>query len=401
MPHVGKSDLLGRRNGPAMPRTLSQSATALRPSVFATLADRMKQLPPDHLPLHIGDTFRKPPTEAQLQSFRWSEWDSLYKYSHPFGLETLLATLTDKLKKKNGIPCSANCVQTSCGATGGLASAAATLLEPGDEVLVLAPYWPLIKGILLSRGCLPVEVPFTTEWSRDPDFDPLVALSTHLTPRTKALYFSNPNNPDGFVYSEAQLRVLADFAIEHDLWVLSDEAYEDYLYDQVEHISIAALPGMFERTLSVYTFSKSYAMAGLRLGYVVAPEAVSGALRRVSNHQIYNLSGALQRCAEQAVKQGEGFLAESRALYQPARDALFSACAGRCRKPSGGGYVFLELADGPAAWDLIHRALDRGLCSAPGEAFGQDFAHCVRICFTAAPLPDIERGAAILKELLN
>ncbi|MGE0491282.1 MAG: pyridoxal phosphate-dependent aminotransferase [Vulcanimicrobiota bacterium] len=379
---------------------LSKSAQSLRPSVFATLAERMKQLPADHLPLHIGDTFRLPPEASRLESIDWAPLAPLYKYTHPFGLAPFLEVLLEKVKSKNQIPAEPVCLQVSCGATGGLASAASTLFDPGDEVLVLAPFWPLIVGILRTAGAEPHQVQFSNHLLADPDFDIEAHLEAHCGSATRGLYFSNPNNPDGLVYTPEQLERVASFCRRKGLWVLSDEAYEDYIYDGRPHTSIAALPGMFERTVTVFTFSKSYAMAGLRLGYVVAPPEVSPALRRVSNHQIYNLSGAVQHAGMLAVQTGAEFLEESKRLYAPARDVLHQATAKYGHKPGGGGYVFLDLGSEEESWDFIHRAMDRGLCSAPGEAFGHDYKHCVRICFTAAPLEGIQRAATLLGELL-
>ncbi len=384
-----------------MALTLSRSAQTLRPSVFATLAERMKQLPPDHLPLHIGDTFRKPPEEARLENITWQQDERLYKYSHPFGNADLLEALLEKVRVKNGLEAGLSCLQVSCGATGGLAAAASTLFDPGDEVMVLAPFWPLILGILRTAGAAPVQVPFSSHLWNQPDFDIVSLLTQHRTNKTRGLYFSNPNNPDGLVYSPQQLQQIADFAVANGLWVVSDEAYEDYLYEGNKHISIGSLPEMRERTVTVFTFSKSYAMAGLRLGYVVSPAEVSPALRRVNNHKIYNLSSAVQQSGLAAVRHGDQFLEESKALYQPARDALFEVCQEWAPRPDGGGYVFLRLDSEEAAWSLIHRALDQGLCLAPGEAFGEAYKDCIRVCFTSVPLEQVRRGAHLLAELLG
>lgn len=382
-----------------MSRPLSSAASTLRPSVFATLAERLKQLPPDHLPLHIGDTYRVPPEAALLDRIPWSEHPSLYKYSHPVGIAEFLETVTAKVREKNGIPAEKDSLQVTCGATQALSAACVTLLDPGDEVLVLAPFWPLILGIIRTAGGVPVQVRFSDLLLDDPGRDLDELLTPFLTPRTRALYFSNPNNPDGMIYTRSQLESLAEFCRRHDLWVLSDEAYEDYRYDGHEHLSMASLEGMFERTVSVFTFSKSYAMAGNRIGYAVAPPEVSPTLRRVSNHVIYNLSAAVQISAVRAMQHGSDFLRQSREVYQEARDVLYEPVAHRCHRPHGGGYLFLRFDSEEASWDFIHRGLDRGMASAPGEAFGQEYKHCVRVCFTAAPLEGIRRAAAILAEL--
>lgn len=137
-------------------------------------------------------------------------------------------------------------------------------------------------------------------------------------------------------------------------------------------------------------------MAGLRLGYVVAPADAMVRLRRVANHTVYNISCALQAAGLAALREGDDFLLESRRLYQPARDELAGALHGLSPVPHGGAYCFLELESEETAWKFLHRALDLGLATAPGEAFGEHFRHCLRICFTAAPLEGVERAARTL-----
>lgn len=374
---------------------LSIASRSLRPSVFASLAERMKQLPPDHLPLHIGDTYRLPPEGARLE--QQSSDSRLYRYSHPFGIADLLNELATKLKVKNGLTeASPDWLQVTCGATQALHCAALTLLNPGDEVLVLAPYWPLIIGILRSAGAVPVQVPFSDRVKAGQDPQDLVR--PHLTERTRALYFANPNNPDGKVYSRVELESLAALARERDLWVLADEVYEDYLYDGREHVSIAALEGMADRTHTAFSFSKSYALAGHRLGYAVGPPAMTAVLRRVANHTVYNVAATLQQAGLAAIREGATFLQESRKLYQQARDILHTGLTDQ-PLPQGGGYFFLPCSDPQAAETLLHRALDEGLVLAPGQGFGEAYGHCLRICFTSAPPADIERAAALLRRL--
>lgn len=366
---------------------LARSVSGLRTSVFAKLADKIKAMGPDFIPMHIGDTYRLPPEKARLEAIDASS-PSFYKYAHPHGQPEFLELLSQKLKTRNQLPAGTDSIQVANGATQALAAAVATVLDEGDEVLVLSPFWPLITGVMAAMRLKPVQVPYT--------FD----LTPHITEKTRAVYFGNPNNPDGRVATRAQLEQLAEQARQHDLWVLADEVYEDYVYEG-EHLSIASLPGMLERTLTAYSFSKSYALAGARVGYVVAHPEVMNPLRRVANHQVYNVSLAMQLCALGALKHGQEWLAESKQLYDEARRELHRALQGRCPLSPGGAYLFLELADEKAMWSLLERALDRGVGLAPGEAFGEQFRHCVRICFTAAPLDRVQRGAQILNELLG
>ena len=365
---------------------IARSVAGLRTSVFAKLADKIKAMGPDFIPMHIGDTYRMPPDAARLEKVDAGS-PNFYKYAHPHGQPEFLEVLSAKLKQRNGIPAGTDAIQVANGATQALAAAVATVLDPDDEVLVLSPFWPLITGVMAAMRLKPVQIPYT--------FD----LAPYLTKKTRAVYFGNPNNPNGRVATRQELTQLAEQAQKHDLWVIADEVYEDYVYEG-EHVSIASLPGMFERTLTAYSFSKSYALAGARVGYVVAHPEVMNPLRRVANHQVYNVSLAMQMCALGAVKHGADWLSETKALYDQARRALHAGLQGRCPLSPGGAYLFLELEDEKAMWSLLERALDRGVGLAPGEAFGEQFRHCVRICFTAAPLEKVQQGAKILTELL-
>jgi aspartate/methionine/tyrosine aminotransferase len=375
----------------------------LRASVFATLADKIRHPPAGFLPLHIGDTCLPPPEAARLDRLDWSRAPNPYPYSHPAGLPELLEHLAGRLAEVWGfqgmVP---ERLQITCGATHALSCAARTVLNPGDEVLILAPFWPLIPGVLSSAGLVAVQVPFSDRLYADPGCSVVDLLAPYLSARTAALYFASPNNPDGKVLSRGQVEALAEFALRHDLWVFSDEVYQDYVYDGRSHLSIASLPDMAERTLAVFSFSKSYGLAGARVGYVAGPADVMGHLRRVANHSVYNVSAAMQYVALQALRHGQAFLEEARRTYLEARRLLVEGLAGaRFPLPEGGAYLWLELDSEEAAWELVDRALQQGLALAPGEAFGRDYKHCLRLCFTAAPPAEVARAAAILRPLLG
>src|SRR5262249_31210633 len=154
------------------------------------------------------------------------------------------------------------------GATHALFAASRAVLDPGDEVLLPSPYWPLIDGILRLSGAVPKEVPFYEQLYADPSADPRALLEPHIGPRTAALYVITPNNPNGKILSLEQRRRIAELARDHDLWVFCDDVYEDYVYDEAAKgiPSLGALDGMADRTLTAYSFSKSHGMAGLRVG---------------------------------------------------------------------------------------------------------------------------------------
>src|SRR5205823_11445259 len=170
-----------------------------------------------------------------------------------------------KLRDKNHIPIDdPEHVLVTNGGIHGLYMLCHALLEPGDEVLVPDPEWPPAVGNVLSAKGVPIAVPLYERNGWRYDLDEIEAT---ITPRTRVLYINSPSNPTGGVLTRADLMRLAAIARDRDLWVVSDEAYEDVVFEG-EHVSIASLPDMYERTIPLYTFSKSYAMTGLRLGYV-------------------------------------------------------------------------------------------------------------------------------------
>jgi aspartate aminotransferase len=371
---------------------LSSTVTSLRASVFASINARMRSLSTPPICLHIGDTYAVPPHAA-----RWENMDlrapQYYRYSHPFGTAELLGAVGDKLRRENDIPASSDWVQITCGATQALHCAVHTLIEPGQGVLLLAPYWPLFGGMVRCLGAESLEVDCTGAGLAQ-------SLQDAYRPHVRALYFSNPNNPDGRVYSRDELGEIAAFAQRHDLWVISDECYEHYLYDDRRHVSIASLPGMAERTVTCFSFSKSYAMAGHRLGYAVATPAVAAHIRRFANHTVYNVSESIQRAGAEMLNLAPEFVRSWLPAYARARDRVertFARWGGV--KPQGGAYYFLDLGTPERAWELLERALEAGVVFAPGAAFGESYAHRLRVCFTCVDEPTLDRACAILERL--
>jgi aspartate/methionine/tyrosine aminotransferase len=405
-------------------------AVHLQMSVFATLGEMMRRAPPGVIQLHVGDAFCSPPAEARFEAPDWPTHEAehgLYRYGHPHGLPELRAALAEKLRRRNGLMAGADDVQVTCGATQAIFAGVRALLDPGDEVLVAAPYWPLIRGIVRAAGGVPVEVPLTQPLYDDPGADPAALLEPHVTPRTVALYLITPNNPDGKILSRAQLERLAAFCQAHDLWCLADEAYEEYVFPPPRaaapgaasgraaagavapaplHVSIGALPGMADRTLTSFTFSKSYAMSGTRLGYLYAPEPARAAMRRIANHVVYNPPDAAQWCGLGALRAGDAWVERMRRDYAEARDLTVDAlraAGAEFHAPEGGAYVFARVPPRLAAggsWAFIERAVQAGVSLAPGEAFGRDYTAWFRVCYTAVGADDLREGLARLARAL-
>jgi len=233
-------------------------------SVYAPVKTDARAEEREVCPLNVGDTWLPAMEGARFEDILESEHPGLNRYSDPRGIPELIDAIVEKLRACNEIQAERSSVLVSAGATSALAAAVGTLAAPGEEVLILAPFWPLIRGAVQAFRGTPVEVPFYDRV--DSPEAAVEAVRERLTPRTVALYVCTPSNPTGRVLPEAQLAALAEFARSENLWLISDEVYEDYVY-RGEHISLARFAP--ERTLTSFSFSKAYGMAGYRVGYLV------------------------------------------------------------------------------------------------------------------------------------
>jgi aspartate/methionine/tyrosine aminotransferase len=358
------------------------------------------------IPLHIGDTHLAPPEKSRLGKLFLEGPDAeLYCYSPPAGKKRLIEAVTAKLAERNRLDVAPERVQITAGATHALSCAVRSVLDPGDEILLLAPYWPLIRGISQASGVRPVDVPFSEALLARPDASVAELIERFITPRTAAIYLCTPNNPDGKVLTADQLTQVGRIAERHDLWLLADEVYEDCLYDGRSHVSIASLPGMAERTVTVYSFSKSYGQAGLRIGYMVGPRATVAAVRKMSNHTIYCVPRAMQKAALFALEHGTEFLEEAKSAYQEARKLAHAGLSDLCEAPEGATYLWLDLRRflRPGEEDVIGvlgRCAEAGVLLAPGAAFGHAYGAHARLCFTSVSRPALEEGIERIRRVL-
>ncbi len=378
---------------------LSAAAHSVRQSVFAALQGRIEAYQASGgslIPLQIGDTYLAPPADALATAS--DDHRVLSIYGRPPGVGELRDAIA-AFRRRGGMTVAASGanVHVGCGCTHALFCAVRAVLDPGDEVLVASPFWPLFPGLLATAGGRLKEVDLSGALYRDPSFDVVAALEAARTPATRAVYIITPNNPDGMVLDRKALEGIAAFAERHDLWVLSDEVYADFVYEG-EHLSIATLPGMAERTITSHSLSKSHALAGARIGYVIAPERVIAATCKISNHTVYNVPVAMQRVALAAIVGGDGWLVAARQAYRAARDAASAALheVGIAHDlPRGGSFFFIDMGPrlgGHTLQALLERAIDHGVLLAPGDAFGESSARHVRLCFTGVPQPQLLDG---------
>ena len=347
--------------------------------------------------LHGGEPFFETP-DAIKQAAKASLDENKTRYPPSAGIGPLRQALAKKLTEKNRIPASSANVVVTNGGIHGLFCSFQVMLDPGDEVLVFSPYWTPIHDLILLSGARPVTV--ATQTAREQGF--ARTLAAHATAATKLIYFNSPQNPTGYVVSRREMEEVAAFAQERNLAVVADEAYEDLVFEG-EHFSIASLPGMPERTLTVFTFSKSYSMTGWRVGYVSGPEPWMAQMTKLSLYTTTGVNQAGQWAALRALQSNEQELAARREEYRRRRDLLVSGLrqAGfKIDAPAGAFYAFPLIPkphrDSQSFADLL---LQRARVSVvPGTAFGDQGEGHVRMTFSTTP-EVIEGAIAALRSL--
>jgi aspartate/methionine/tyrosine aminotransferase len=375
---------------------LSNAGHAVPASIFAKLREHLAKFPGDVIPLQIGDTHLRPP--VVLEDFMWGDAGELYTYGAPAGWAPLVEAIAAKARDKNHIAIGEAGVQIACGATHALSCAVQALCDRGDELILVTPHWPLIKGMAIGHGVVPVEVPHAIAARSEsgpvqdsPSLGEL--LERAVTPRTTAIYVATPNNPDGVMLSADEVAAVAQVAERHDLWILADEVYEDYGYD-APHVSIATHPAALPRTVTVFSFAKSYAQAGLRVGYALAPEPVTSAIKKLVNHSVYNVPVAMQRAALGAMRAGAPFVAAARERYQAARDRARARLTAPAACPPGGAYLWVDFQpwSGDDCMPVLEKVAEQGVLLAPGSAFGDICHRYARLCFTGVEENRLEEG---------
>jgi aspartate aminotransferase len=318
--------------------------------------------------LHGGEPFFETPPDIKYAAIQ-ALVENQTHYAPSSGLLPLRKALVEKLAKKNCIHVTTDEVIATVGGSQGLYGAFQCVLDPGDDALVFSPYWTPIADLITGAQARPLRVPTSTA-RRNGIRNTLAQFST---PKTRAIYYT-PQNPSGLVFTRAEAEEVAAFAIERDLVVIADEAYEDLVYDG-EHVSIASISGMAERTITCFTFSKTYAMTGWRAGYAVAKEPFMTALRKIVLYSTNGVATPVQFAMIHALKTPESEIARIREEYRKRRDLLVTGLNEvglECASPAGAFYAFpnvekIHKNSRTAAQILLEKA---HIATIPGSVFG-------------------------------
>lgn len=308
-------------------------------------------------------------------------------YTSNYGSPELRQAIADKLQRDNGVDYKAEEILVTIGVGEGTYAAIAAFTEPGDEILVPDPVWLNYIHVPHFFGAVPVSYALKEENDYQINLDELEGL---ITPKTKMLVINTPGNPTGVVQSMETLEALAELAKKHDLIVVSDEIYEKLVYGSARHISIAALPGMKERTITLNGFSKCYSMTGWRLGYAAAPVEFIKAMVRVHAYINTCAPSFVQEAGITALEKAEPDVQEMVKEYQRRRDYAVSAINAidglSCKTPGGAFYIFVNIkALGKTSAEMADYLLDHAkIAAVPGSAFGPQGEGYIRLSYACS-----------------
>ncbi|HXW81642.1 MAG TPA: pyridoxal phosphate-dependent aminotransferase [Acidimicrobiales bacterium] len=344
-------------------------------------------------PLHQGKTWFTP-RAGSIAASQAHLGLALHQHPPPGGVALLRERLAEHVCSRYGLVVEAEQVIVTVGATHAISLVLNSILEPGDEVILAAPQWLFATGLVEAARGVPVEVPLFSALAKTPDRDIIGLLDRATTSRTRALYFNSPNNPTGTSLSPAQLSQVAEWAAARGTWLIADNAYENFDFTYHGFTDIGRLAP--DLAFSVYTFSKTYAMPGYRVGYVVCPPGTASRLRKWALYSVYSVATASQVAALNALGTPVGELDRRRLLARQARDVTAATLVMPYSPIDGSLYAWLDVRGwAKGAPGVFAKACSQaGVGLAPGEAFGTGCEGWVRLCFTAVPpeelLPALE-----------
>jgi aspartate/methionine/tyrosine aminotransferase len=371
----------------------------------------MSRVAAQHGAVNLGQGFPDfdPPREL-MDAAKKAIDDGFNQYAVTWGAPTLREALVRKLGEFNRIEAKAdeNLVVT-CGATEAMMATLLAVCNPGDEVVIFEPFYENFGPDAIVSGATPLFVPL-----RAPEFQPdAEALKRAMARKPKAVIVNTPGNPTGRIFTDATLRLIAELCVAHDVLAITDEIYEHMVYDGKRHTSIATLPGMAERTVTIGGFSKTYSVTGWRLAYTCAPKPVTDAIKRVHDFLTVGAAHPLQIAAVTALGLPPSYYTQLRDSYQGKRDLLLGALekAGfRCHRPDSAYYILADwtaVAGRDAFADDTDFSLwltkEVGVTSIPGSSFFKDKAlgrDLVRFAYPKkeATLQEAARRLALARE---
>jgi aspartate aminotransferase len=321
------------------------------------------------------------------------------KYTANTGIPELRKAIVEKLKKENDLIYTADQIIVSAGAKPALSNAVLAIVEDGDEVIIVAPYWvSYLQQVRLANASPVIIDTSQTNFKLTPE-----ALESHISPKTRLLMFNSPSNPTGIVYSPVELEALSKVLAKYDIWILSDEIYEKIIYDSVVHKSFAQFPELFEKTAIINGVSKAYSMTGWRIGYTAGPKDLINAIGKIQSH--YAMAPSIsQKAAYEALAGDQGEVERMRKKFEYRRNLLAEMMKQKPEiiyvYPQGAFYIFMDISSTIGkTWNgsIIEDSMDfceylietQHLVLVPGNGFGSP--NYLRMSFAASE-EDLREG---------
>lgn len=356
---------------------LSSISTELPVQGVRLLMDASANIP-DAIHLEVGE----PNVNTPLYIRKAAEEAMQNEYTHyapNAGLTSLRESIVDHMKTKYNLDTTVNNVAVTAGAVNALMVSLLAIVDRGEEVLIPDPAWPNYEMMLKVQGAIPKRYELLPERNFTPDVTKLDRL---VTEKTKAIMINSPGNPTGAVYDKNTLKEIIKFAKRHDLYVISDEVYDEIVFEE-EHVCVKNLDED-DRVVSIYSFSKSYAMTGWRVGYAIASEEIIGLMTRLIEPVVSCAPSFAQKAAEVALKESDNFLIEMRDHYKKRRDNAFAILEKnnvRAYKPKGTFYMLIDMSSTNIPSDKIAFKLleEEKVSVGPGTTFGETTKDMIRI----------------------
>lgn len=349
----------------------------------------------DAINLGLGELDFDPPEEAK-EAYKEALDQGRNRYGPTKGIDPLRKLVAEKVQKYRQDITLDNVIITASGTQGTMA-AFQTLFEDGDEVLIPEPGFVLYEPDSILSDAVPVPYPLSYEDHFQPDIE---GIKERITPRTKGIVVNSPSNPTGAVLNQESFRALKDIAQDHDLWVISDEVYEDYIYSG-KHYSFNEI---IERAVVLNSFSKSFAVTGWRIGYLTAPLEVVNYIANMQYHLVACPPTPPQFALAKVFHAQEDFINKVVPVFKQRRKAMVDGLNDikgfHCHMPEGAFYAFPSYSQKISSRDLAHKLVANGVICAPGTAFGERGENHLRFSYAASE-EDITNGLAIVKKVVD
>lgn len=383
---------------------ISRRAASLTPSLTLAIeakAKEMKAAGVDVVGFGVGEPDFATPAHITLAAVK-ALADGFTKYTPSSGIPELRQAAADKFKRDNGLAYKPSQIIISCGGKHSCCNVVLATCNPGDEVIIPAPYWLSYPEMVRLAEAIPVIIDTTdaTEFKITP-----AQLRAAITPRTRLFILNSPSNPTGSIYTREELKALGDICVEKGVLIMSDEIYEKLVYDGAEHVSVASFSQQhYEHTIVVHGLAKAYSMTGWRIGLTAAPEAIARAIDAIQSHSTSNPTSFAQKGAVVALNGPQDhlpvWLAEFARRRVYARKRLNSIPGLSCVNARGAFYLFPKVSDtGLKSIAFCAQLLEReNVAVIPGIAFGAD--DYIRLSY-ATSMENIEKGLDRLERFVR